>query len=234
MYIFLRQFQFVNYFSESPCLIQCVSCCFVEQSEEPVPEADPYDTKYLHRLLSESDLDPNGKYGVIFKLLLFHKLIEDTHSYSSEKKCVWLLLRKLNTLQKQHEFKLFSETSLKADLVFPSQISCLELHDYCSKKVNGQVETQQITDQTTSCTGVSESSNALPSHEELNGSKRKPGDKFSLNEDDELFKKYMISRPKERLKVECSECGYTCTGKYMLRRHIYRSKLSTEDLKDIL
>ena len=122
--------------------------------------------------------------------------------------------------------------------------------------MDGEVEAQQISDHTSSDTEVLEPSDALPtsedtdleepsdvlpnsedtnglepsdallSSEELKKSKRKYSDQFSLDKDEELLKKYMISHPKQRLKAECSECSYSCTDKYMLRRHIYRSKLT--------
>ena len=107
--------------------------------------------------------------------------------------------------------------------------------------MDGEVKTRQISDHTSSDTDVVEPSdalpnsedtnvvepnNGLPNSEELKKSKRKSSDQFSLDKDEELLKKYMISHPKQRLKAGCSECGYTCTDKYMLRRHIYRSKLT--------
>ena len=39
-------------------------------------EPDSYGTKYLHRLLSEGDLEPHGKCAVLFILPLFHGCIE--------------------------------------------------------------------------------------------------------------------------------------------------------------
>ena len=107
--------------------------------------------------------------------------------------------------------------------------------------MDGEVKTQQISDHSSSDTGVVEPSDVLPNSEDTNGlepsdallsceelkkSKRKYSDQFSLDKDEELLKKYMISHPKQRLKAECSECSYSCTDKYMLRRHIYRSKLT--------
>ena len=71
--------------------------------------------------------------------------------------------------------------------------------------MDGEVKTHQISDHTSSNTGVVEPSDVLPNSEDTNGlepsdallsceelkkSKRKHSDQFSLDKDEELLKKY--------------------------------------------
>ena len=105
--------------------------------------------------------------------------------------------------------------------ILSSQTNHLDLHDYCSKDLEHERKLQsEVTESAAAEKNVDEETKISG---KLKGTKRKSGDEPE-EADEEFFKKFLIKHPKKKLKAECADCGYTCTGKYLLRRHVYKSK----------
>ena len=110
--------------------------------------------------------------------------------------------------------------------MLPSQSGHLDLHDYCSKGM--EQESKLKSNETESDVNSMKHSDETADIEGLEATKGKSDEDLPSEAGDENFKKYMISHPKKKSKAECADCGYTCTGKDMLRRHIYTSKLDID------